>query len=198
MNNGVSMSLTGSEKYEAATEPLARIFGVLGRWGDDSEYREVVDTLRSVYSRANQPRSGYNLWLDVQTYPAVLLFATYGVGLVRRQRWTALHRLFSERFTRTEGEDSKRAVETLFLWGWNGGYDYYWKKLDGFDRRKTPFSDHTCEVLTEWGASFSGVMDFEMLYETWEILGTITYSERYSLEHLQTCLSGRKFETVPV
>ena len=184
--------------YEAATEPLARMFGVLGRWGDDSEYGEVVGVLRSVHSRADLVRSGTTAWLNLHTYPVVLLFAAYGVGLVRSQRWTTLHRLFSEQFTRHDGDDTKRAIDTLFLWEWSGGYDNTWKELEGFERQKTPLSDHSCKVLTEWGTSFVGVEDFELLYEKWEILGAIAFSERFTLEHLQTCLSGAEFERVPV
>lgn len=184
--------------YEAATEPLARIFGVMGRWGDDSEYGEVVGVLRSVHARADRVRNGTTVWLNLHTYPVALLFAAYGVGLVRSQRWNTLHKLFSELITRRDGDDQKRMIEKLFLWSWEGGYDNTWKELEGLERRKTAFSDHSCEVLTEWGTSFIGVVDFEQLYETWEILGAIAYSERFTLEHLETCLSGREFETVPV
>ena len=184
--------------YEAATEPLARMFGAMGRWGDGSEYGEVVGVLRSVHVRADRVRNGTIVWLNLHTYPAALLFAAYGVGLVRSQRWATLHDLFSELITTRDGDDQKRMIEKLFLWSWEGGYDNTWKELEGLEQRKTPFSDHSCEVLMEWGMSFIGVVDFEQLYETWEILGAISFSERFTLEHLRTCLSGREFETVPV
>ena len=184
--------------YEAATEPLARIFGVMGRWGDDSEYGEVVRVLRSVHARADRVRNGTVVWLNLHTYPVALLFVAYGVGLVRSQRWATLHNLFSELITNRDGDDQKRMIEKLFLQCWEGGYDGNWKELEGLEQRRTPFSDHSCEVLTVWATSFCGVVDFEQLYETWEILGAIAYSERFTLEHLQRCLSGREYETVPV
>jgi len=184
--------------YEAATEPLGRILGTMGRWGDDCEYGEIVGLLRSVHAQADRVRNGNPVWLDLHTYPVTLLFAAYGVGLVRSQRWASLHKLFSELITRRDGDDQRRMIEKLFLWSWEGGDDNYWKQFEGLDRRKTPFSDHSCEVLADWGTSFVGVADFEQVYEMWEILGAIAYSERFTLEHLTTCLSARKFETVPV
>ncbi|EAR22259.1 SIR2 family protein [Nitrococcus mobilis] len=68
--------------YEAATEPLARMAGVLGRWGDGSELSLVVDVLSAIRVHADKVGGGLTVWLNIRTYPVVLIFTAYGLGLV--------------------------------------------------------------------------------------------------------------------
>ena len=58
-------------RYEAIVEPLARTFGILGRWGDGSEFSRVNETLAELYQR--QDDSGVTALLNLQRYPVVLL-----------------------------------------------------------------------------------------------------------------------------
>ena len=128
---------------------------------------------------------------QVGFYPAVLLVAAYGIGLVRSQRWRSLHLLLSAEMESSIGAEPERAVQELFLWSWEGGENGYWRMLEGFDRHKTALSDHLCDIFKEWGESYVGIVsDFEQLYETWEIIGSLTYCERYTLEELQAAISG--------
>ena len=178
--------------YDAAAEPLARMVGVLGRWGEHGELTNVIDMMRSIHSHAGRVRNGLTVWLNLRPYPAVLLSAAYGIGLVRAQRWGTLHRLFSESIESNHGTRTGRVVEKLFLSSWEGGDNDYWKNLEGFDDRKTPLSDHLCDLFAEWGKSFVGIVPhFDELYETWEIMGSLAYSECYELEHIQAELSKR-------
>ena len=173
--------------YEAASESLVRMFGILGRWGDESEFTIVMeDIIRFVYSQANEDRSGVVSWLDLRSYPAVLLVTAYGIGLVRSKRWRTLHRFLSSEIESGANEDLCRIVETLFPSSWNGESNDYWQKIEGLERHKTALSDHLCGEFKKWGDSFLGVVsNFEQLYETWEILGSLVYCERYGVEELQ-------------
>jgi SIR2-like domain len=74
--------------YESATEPLARMIGVLGRWGDDSELPVVLDIIRSLYRHAEEVGGGLTVYLNLRSYPAVLVFTAYGLGLTRAERWS--------------------------------------------------------------------------------------------------------------
>lgn len=143
--------------YEAATEPLAKAFGVLGRWGDDTELATVANTIRGVVTRANKVGNGLTVWLGLRTYPAVLLMTAYGLGLARAERWKTLHDLFSLSMPREE-RDPKRVVNSLFLWDWKGWDDNLWNNVEGFmtgnNRRKTPLSDHLLDIFSEWGDAF--------------------------------------------
>jgi SIR2-like domain len=103
--------------YESISEPLARMIGVLGRWGDDSEMPLVLDVIRSLYRNAEKQTAGLNLYVYIRAYPTVLIFTAYALGLTRARRWVSLHRLFSASVDRSYTEP-KRAIETLFLWTW--------------------------------------------------------------------------------
>lgn len=167
--------------YEAATEPLAKAFGVLGRWGDDAELAIIADTIRGVVTRANKVGNGLTVWLGLRTYPAVLLMTAYGLGLARAERWKTLHGLFSLSMPREE-RDPKRVVNSLFLWDWKGWDDNVWNNVEGFtdgnSRRKTPLSDHLQDLFSEWGAAFLGVpADGALLFDRFEALGALVHLE---------------------
>src|SRR5690606_20682426 len=81
------------QRYEALTEPLARMAGVLGRWGDGAELPLILDILKGIYRQAEEIGSGLTVWLGLRSYPAVLVFTAYGIGLTRSQRWNTLHDL---------------------------------------------------------------------------------------------------------
>ena len=106
-------------KYAAYTEPLAKMTGVVGRWGDDATHTMIVDVLCSVYESSMQPSGGNTFWLNLRAYPVVLLFTAYGLGLTRASRWVKLHELLSEQIT-TESGNPIRVVDELFLWAWQG------------------------------------------------------------------------------
>ena len=174
--------------YEAASESLACMFGVLGRWGNDKEITPVMEIVRLLLRHANEEISGLITvaWLNIRSYPAVLLVTAYGIGLVHNKRWCALHRFLSSEIESGVNEDPHRIVETLFLESWAGGENGYWQQLEGMERHKTALSEHLCMLYEKWGDSFLGVVsNFEQLYETWEILSSLVYCECYGVEDLQ-------------
>jgi hypothetical protein len=65
--------------YESFTEPLARMAGVLGRWGDGSEFLLVSDVIEGLCAHADREGAGLKVWLEIRTYPAVLVMTGYGV-----------------------------------------------------------------------------------------------------------------------
>lgn len=123
-------------KYEAATEALACMAGVLGRWGDDGELPLVLDIVRNLYVQAEKIGSGPTVFLGLRSYPAVLVFTAYGLGLTRAGRWNALHRLFDAAIDQQHREPV-RAVEGLFLWAWKGTENDAWKQIEGLERHNT-------------------------------------------------------------
>ena len=171
--------------YESAAEPLGRVAGALGRWGDGNEVAGVVNALLALVQQADEVRAGVTSLLYLRAYPAVLLLACYGLGLTHAGRWEALHRLLSHPLQRAEGEPG-RVVDKLFLWTWDGGDDRIWHQLQDLGRHHTPLSDHLCTVMDGWRASFAAVVgDFEDLYDTWEILGSLVFCETLSTEQLE-------------
>ena len=179
-----------TELYESFAEPLARMAGVLGRWGDGSEFSLVGDVVKGLCAHADREGSGLDVWLEIRTYPAVLVMTGYGLGLVRAGRWRELHRLFNLPVNKRHEPDTKRAVQRLFLWAWEGGNNEYWKHLEGLEKRQTALSDHLCNLYAAWSKSFVGVLpDFERLYESWEILGSLTHLESAKKDELDAALA---------
>lgn len=176
-------------KHEAATEGLASMAGLLGRWGDDSELPLVLDAIRSLYSEAEKVRGGLASIQSLRSYPAVLVFTAYGVGLTRAERWGALHRLFVS-VIHHEDREPVRAVEAVFLTEWSGSGDRMWKQLEGFERRKAPFGTHLFSVVGEWSKRVLGVTSApEAILGQFEILGSLAYLERKDEGELQKTLS---------
>jgi hypothetical protein len=177
-------------KYESITEPLARMAGVLGRWGDDSELPIVLDIIRSLYRHAEKMGAGLTLYLNIRSYPTLLVFTAYGLGLTRAERWSALHRLFSSTID-SQYSQPKRAIETLFLWSWKGTEGDAWKQIEGLERMKTPLSDHLLALFSEWSRSFAGLTpDFVLMFERFELLGSLAHLEKYKKQEVQAELTN--------
>lgn len=172
-------------QYDAAVEPLARLAGVLGRWGDGTEFALVVDVLKRLCAHGAVIENGATVLNNLKTYPAVLIFTGYGLGLTRAERWRDLHGLFSAFIAYNQYHDQKRAVDHLFLAAWEGGRGY-WNKLEGMSQHKTPLSDHLADLFQNWSRSFCGLTaDFELLFAKFELLGSLAYLEQFELETIQ-------------
>lgn len=172
-------------QYETAAEPLARIAGVLGRWGDDSELSTVLGVLKGLYAQADKVGSGLRAWIGLRSYPAVLVFTAYGIGLSRSQRWKTLHDLMNASWPQ-EYREPKRTVSVLFLGAWKGEENQLWRQLEGLDNRKTALSDHLLDVMTAWRDSFAGVSaDFELDFERFETLAALAHLEEESEANLE-------------
>ena len=77
-----------------------------------------------------------------------------------------------------------------FDMAWKGDGDV-WKQLEGFDRRKTPLSDHLMVVFTDWRKPFVGLVpDFELLFERFEMLGSLAHFEGNEKSAVRTNLEA--------
>jgi hypothetical protein len=164
--------------------------GVLGRWGDDSELTLLLNLVRSLYAHAKKIGGGLTVYLNLRSYPALLVFTAYALGLARAERWGTLHRLFSAVIDR-QHKEPVRSVAALFLWGWKGGENDVWKQIEGLAGRKTPLSDHLLALFQKWGKSFAGLApDFELMFERFEVLGSLAHLEKNEKESVKAELAG--------
>lgn len=206
---GTQASLTQSTfrlrvaNFEAVSEALASMAGVLGRWGDDVEIPLVIDMIRSLYARAEKVVAGDVISLSLRAYPAVLVFTAFGLGAVRAERWSAFHRLLDTVIDR-KSKEMNRVVDLLFLSSWKGAEsNETWRLLDGLAKRKTALSDHLLQVFTEWSKRFVGLdPDFELSFERFEMLCSLCHLEQRSKENIVAELSGepqnQKWAWMPV
>lgn len=178
------------QRYKAVAEPLTRMAGVLGRWGDGNELNTVLDIVRDLYVHAEKVGNGLTVWLSLRSYPAVLVFTAYGVGLTRSHRWRTLHEFLVAPWPR-EYRDAKRTVSMLLLGAWKGERNDLWSQLEGLNNHKTALSDHLFEVMSEWRSSFAGVSaEFELVYERFETLAALAYLEEDSEATLEQALAN--------
>jgi hypothetical protein len=180
--------------YQSMTEPLARMAGALGRWGDGADLPLVLDVLSALWVDARRVGGGLTVWLNIRPYPAVLVFTAYGLGLVRARRWPTLHALFMSLLA-TENREPQNVVSALFLSG-EGAEQRLWQEFEGLDRRKTPLSDHLLVVMGEWKSSFVGVEpNFELMFERFETLGSLASFESHDEAELE---NAAKAQSLPV
>jgi hypothetical protein len=176
-------------KYEALAEPLSCMCGILGRWGVGSENSLIFDVIRSLLAAA-VTQGGLIPYSNLRSYPAVLVFTAYCLGLTRAERWATL-RLTLNTTLDQEYREPKRAAEMLFLHTWKGAENNAWTNIEGLERRKTPLSDHLAALFSVWGKKFIGLApDFELLFERFEVLGSCVFLERETKENLQSGLEG--------
>ncbi len=179
--------------YEASVEPLARMVGVLGRWGNNDHYSLVIQTARSIHTRLSPTGGGTTFWITLHHYPVVLLLAACGIALARSERWSDLCRLLLTPFQGRNDTEPQTATTSLFLWFWDGLNGEPWQTLEGQTRSKTPLSNHLHELLEVWADSYIGMVpDFSELYATWEILGSLAYVSSANDNELQAELKSSR------
>ena len=176
--------------YESVSEPLASMAGTLGRWGDGSELPAVLDVIRTTYAQAEGHSGGLTVYLNLRSYPAVLIVTAYALGLTRSERWSQLRLFLNAHVRNPRRDESARAVDTLLLNGWSGNEKSAWTKLDGMENRKTPLSDHVCALFVEWGQRFLVLTpDTELLFEKFEIIGALAFIDQHEKRELEEAMA---------
>jgi len=171
--------------YEAVTETMARVVGVLGRWGNGGEVALVCDLVRTLHTHAEKNHGGLVAWINLRSYPAVLIVTAYGLGLTRERRWHDLHRFLRFQIAR-EDRTPVSIVEVFSTSSWRGTEDNIFTQLEGLDRRKAALSDHLLVLFEQWGKSFIGVAaDFELLFDRFELMESLAHFERNELAGLE-------------
>ena len=160
---------------DSVTEPLGRMFGVLGRWGDGAERDHVANTVLTLWTHSDMPARRL---VHLRRYPAVLLLWAYGTGLTLAKRWRTLYDLLSYPFDSDNHERRNRLVDMAGQWFLEGNRNDLWTRLPGLENHRTPAWEHLFSVMEAQRDSFAAVLaDFEGLHDTWEVLFSMTYSE---------------------
>ncbi|MBJ6126018.1 SIR2 family protein [Microvirga splendida] len=175
--------------YESRSEPLIRLFAVLGRWGDGSELGLVMEILQGFGAR--RVLGGLTAWIYLRQYPAVLLLYAYGIGALRAGRLKAVFQWLTTKIQTENRGTQLPAVQELFLWAWDGGDNDYWNHL--YDsKKKTPLSDHLHEIFARYmDDHFISKDEFTRGFERFEVLGSLAHTSTYTtIEDLKQELSS--------
>ena len=166
---------SGCNLSESAAEPLARMFGVIGRWGNDSEQEIVANSFLTLWKQAG---AGSSPQIHIQRYPAVLLLWSYGIGLTFARNWPGLRSLLLQPAISDYG-DPKQIVDLLSEWFLQGNRNEVWDLLPTSSPRGTPAYDRLFGTVDRWRSSFAPVIaDFEGLHDLWEILVGLACAEK--------------------
>lgn len=127
--------------YEDAVEGLAKVCGLIGRWGTSQQLRLVVEAIRSLVDYAESVNGGLVVFVETRHYPAVLVYQACALGLVKAERWQEF-RQFLEIEIDTGYDGRKPILEAVFHLNWKGGERNRWNTLAGYGNRYVPLSDH--------------------------------------------------------
>ncbi|WP_173012787.1 SIR2 family protein [Niveispirillum sp. SYP-B3756] len=187
--NGIPARRHQIERYEAAFQPLASIAGVIGRWGNDEADQAVLAVIRHLYNL--KPGSGgTNDDYRIKTYPALLVCASYALGLIAAQRWTALWQLFQFPLAQLRGTFLPIA-KCLFLNAWEGSaLTEWWQSLELEDRKSViPLVVRLWTLLETWAKQFLGpVASFPTIMGRYELLGALAICSEMPTTTLEAAL----------
>jgi hypothetical protein len=161
-------------RLRIVSERLARIFLIMGRWGDGSEFAFAREALREFGK--HRVVAGMNIWIQLRTYPAVLFLYAYGMGALKGGRLDALLNWLRTPIDNESQLASTSAVRKLSLWDWEGSDNALWKKLEGFENRKTALSDHLHDVFKTYAQDqYISEEEFTRWFEKFELLCSLAY-----------------------
>lgn len=162
--------------YEAACETLLAMAVVGGHWGEDWNYPAWHNALSSLATRRGE--AGFSLWIELQRYPATLLFYTLGIGAIEagERGLIFLGKLFSTPVHRENRED-KTAVEMLPAFCLFERGKEPAKQLEGMENRRAPLNDWIHVLLR---SKAQGILPTEARYtyafDRLELLMALSYA----------------------
>lgn len=164
--------------YEAACETLVAMAAVGGYWVEDWHYATWQAALTRLAFRRGESR--YKIWIELQRYPATLLFYALGLGAVEagERGLLFLGTLFGTTVHREYRED-QTAVELLpaFCLFENGSRPA--KLLEGMDRHYAPLNDWLQTLLApQFRSIIPSEARFTYAFDRLEILIALGYAHR--------------------
>lgn len=169
-------------RYEAICSTLLAMAAVGGFWAEEEHYdvwRHALERLSS-----NISTNGYSLWLNLQLYPATLLFYTLGIGAIEAGRLRFVENLLGTTIRKQHGNDAS-AVEMLppsFFFDRSG---QEMKILEGMERHYAPLNDWIRDTLWRYFQNIVSHKDkYIMIFDKFEILIALNYIYRVDQSYL--------------
>ncbi len=164
--------------YEAACETIVAMAVVGGRWGEEWNYMAWQNALIRLATRRGE--AGFALWIDLQRYPATLLFFALGIGAIEagERGLVFLGKLFATPVHRENRED-KSAVELLpAICLFENGRDSA-RLLEGMNNRRVPLSDWLFSLMK---SKVKGIVPsearFTLAFDKLEVLMALGHANR--------------------
>lgn len=159
--------------YETAMEVMVEAGFVAGRWSK-TEQLEPWRRALARFARKSQ-RGGVRLWLDLQRYPATLLFYGLGIGAVFAERWDSLGLLFTTLF-KEQYEKERRIVDVAPVLALFEANSDAMKLLPGREREYLPLNNRLHDhLLSSLGNAFPSSDAFTLAFDWFEVLAALCY-----------------------
>ena len=130
--------------YDAACSTLLPMAVIGGFWAEKEHYPVWQRALQRLGSRKS--KGGFELWIELQRYPATLLLYALGIGAVEANRLHFLKQMLTTKL-RKEFQEDERTGQVLppFCLFSRGGQ--VMRLLEGMDRRFAPLNDWIYQTL---------------------------------------------------
>lgn len=165
-------------RYESLTANIRALAILIARWGQ-SEHREILAKMLRRLSDPIEVRSGKVAWLSARWFPIKLIQYSAGIAATSAQNYENLRVLLT---TQVSGKTANGEPREIVVQVENGIEGLHrtglYKMLPGHEKHYVPESEYlfkTVQPLLD-DLLFLG-SDYEILFDRFEILRTLTYVE---------------------
>ena len=165
-----------AKRYEAMTERLVAVVLSVAYWGDVAAIRLVMSAVERLMFAASE-YNGTNLRLDLQLYPAALVFYAAGFALVAAERFDLL-KVLTQDFTTRAMDLNRKVGLALPRLGLQGVFN-----KDVLNRALgtnfyVPFSQRVHDLFAPVIArQLPAVSDFDNLFDVFEYMGALIVTD---------------------
>lgn len=183
--------------YNALCEPLVHIAFTLGRWGEGTELRLAEDAVLAFSERSS---NGPVVWLDLATYPALLITFAYCLGAAKSDRYDAMLRLLHLPIHQEHTTAANKAGIVFNLEVWSRQQKNFWGSFDGMERHYLPACDVLHPIFQDWLVDeFLSAKAFNLAWGWVEILFGLEFMvDRIEKESLRARLTEQAKSYVPI
>ena len=166
-------------QFESKAEPLARVFGVLGRWGSSGRVGEA----RAMIGHFAQTRlvNGDTRALAFRSYPSIVLLYSLGIAALRAGRHKEVYEVLATPIKNVYDGQDKPFVQELVPGRWEASDVAAWALLG--ERRpgsKFPMSVHLSNLLKPWCSDYALLLhQFGTAFEIFEYVACLAYITTY-------------------
>ena len=162
--------------YDEACSTLLAMAVNGGFWAEEEHYHAWQRALRRLGSRKS--RGGFELWIELQRYPATLLLYALGLGAVEANRLDFLkHMLITPLYNEQQSDEPAGQVLPPFCLFSMGGQ--VMRHLEGMDGRHAPLNDwihdnvrsHTERIIPDKNRH-------TLIFDKLEILMALNYAQK--------------------
>lgn len=163
-------------KYEEAIFDLQIISTCLAYWGKEIQHASIRRVILRLSENIN-PSAGYQLWVNMQWHPLMLLMYSTGISAIINEDYLMLKTILTTKVS-SRGDDSKELVVTIFDKIDDQSLNIF-KQLSSYERMYTPMSEYLFKKLQPPldDLLFLG-SSYEEAFDRFEIMVALIYADK--------------------